>query len=103
MQGIADAVPCKRLPSFYIAVALDTQVLITIEAQMVFVAAALGRMAACTGHHLPGPGIENLRTDGMGKSTVKSVAFVADIVDRGLEHIRMIGAVRRMAIRAGAS
>lgn len=78
--------------------ALNTQVSMTIVAQMTFMLAALGCMAGGTGHHLHRPWIENFFADRMGKLRVPLMANFAGLIDRSLGHVRKIGPMRRMTV-----
>ena len=60
----------------------------------------LGRMATAAGHHLPGARIENVLADRVSKGGVFAVTGGADIIYRCLEHGRMVGAMRGMAVVA---
>jgi hypothetical protein len=82
-------------------VALDTQCLITVKTRDKIVITALDLVTTCTGNHLPGSRIKNLLPYGMCKSPVQSMTFVADIIDRSLGHVGIVGSMRRMAINAG--
>jgi len=77
---------------------LDTQRLFAVEPGMIIVVGTLGSMTAGTRHHLPGSRIKHIFTDRMGEGKMLSMATGAHIVNRCLEHGRMIGTVRRMAI-----
>jgi hypothetical protein len=81
---------------------LHTQIPITVETYMEFVAAAFGRMTARTGHHLAGARVEDILSNGMSKRPMQPMAFIADLIDGGLDHVRMVRAVRCMAVSAGA-
>ena len=85
-----------------IAVTLDTQIPITVKPYMESVIGSLRSMTARAGHHLPGPRIINIFPDRMGKGAMQPVTFVAHVVDRSLDHVRMIGTVRCMAVATGS-
>jgi len=82
-------------------VALDTQFFIAVKSRNEFVLTPFGGMTTRTGHHLPGPRIKNLCPDRMGEITMQPMAFIADIIDRSLEHVREVGPVLGMTIYAG--
>lgn len=84
------------------SVTLNAQILLAAEPGVVLVIAALSCMTAYAGQHLTGSRVKNLFTDGMGKYPMLPMALPADIVDRGLEHDRLIRPVRCMAVIAGA-
>lgn len=69
---------------------LDTQRLLAIEPGMIIMVSAFAGMATRAGHHLPGTGVKNIFANGVGKLTVLSMTFAADIIDRGLGHSRVV-------------
>lgn len=81
---------------------LDAQIPISVKPHMIFMIGAFGCMTTRTGHHLAGPRVEDILANRMGKGAMEAVTLVTDIIDRCLKHIGMVGAMRRMAVRAGA-
>lgn len=80
---------------------LDTQGFFAVEPGMVVVIGALAGMTARAGQILTGSRVKDIFSYGMSKNTVFPMTFTAYLVDGCLDHGRMVGAMRRVAIIAG--
>lgn len=85
-----------------IPMTLHTNVARAAELEMEGMLGALAGMTAGTGHHLAGSRIENRFADRMRELRVRCMATGAYRIDGSLGHDRMVGAMRRMAVAAGA-
>ena len=83
--------------------ALNTQGHFAVEPGMVWVITTLGGMTAYTGHHLSGSRVEDIFTNGVGEYAVLPMALTADVINLVLEHGRVVGTVRCVAVVTGIS
>lgn len=80
---------------------LHAQRSLAAQSRVVLVIRPFGRVTTAAGHHLPGARIEHALSRGMTEGGVMSMTFAAHGIDLTLEHGRMVGAVRGMAVVAG--
>ncbi len=76
------------------------ELLLAVGHQVKFIIGAHGVVAGDAGKRMPGPRVQDLGTDGMGKSPLMLMTAGTDLDAVPLEHCQLFAAVRFMAVTA---
>ena len=83
-----------------IPVTEDAELLLAVRHQVIFIIGAHGIVAGDAGERMPGPRVQDLGTDGMGKSPLMLMTAGADLGAVSLEHCQLSAAMGFMAVAA---